>query len=99
MVVYNLTNLQNLSGLPALISVTNEASNGLMTGLFIIAVWVVLLFAFLRFDFIKAMATSSFICFILSTFLVYLDLLNIMFLLVFLFLTAGAGLLMYLNED
>ncbi len=99
MVVYNLTNLRNLTGLPELIQVTNQASNGLLTGLFIIAVWVVLLFAFLRFDFIKAVASSSFLCFILSVFLVYLDLLNIMFLLIFLFLTAGSALLMYLNEE
>ena len=98
MVVYNLTNLHNLTTLTSVIQVTNSATNGLMVGLFMIAVWLVLLFSFLRYDFIKAIAGSSFACFFLSIFLVYLDLLNIMFLLAFLFLTAGAGLLMYLDE-
>lgn len=98
-VVYNLTNLHNLTSFPSLISVTNEATNGLLIGMFILLIWVVLLMAFLKFDFLKAIASSSFVCFLLSIFLVYLDLLNIIFLLGFLFLTGGAGLLLYLSED
>jgi hypothetical protein len=99
MVIYNLTNLHNLTSFPALVEVTNEASNGLLVGMFILAVWVVLFMSFLRFDFIKALAASSFVCFLLSIFLVYLDLLNIIFLLAFLFLTAVSGLILYLSED
>jgi hypothetical protein len=99
MVVYNLTNLQNLTSFPALVSVTNEASGGLLVGLFILAIWVVLLMSFLKFDFMKALASSSFVCFILSIFLVYLDLLNIIILLGFLFITAVSGLVLYLSED
>lgn len=99
MVVYNLTNLHNITGFPALVSVTNEASEGLLVGLFIIGLWIILLLAFLKFGFVQALAGSSFPCFIISVFLVYLDLLNIIFLLAFLFVTAGSGLIMYLSED
>lgn len=99
MVLYNLSGIENVSGLGTLITASNTATNGLLVGLFLLTIWVVLLMAFIKYDFVRAVTGSSFICFIISTFLVYLDWINILFMLILLFLTAGGGLLLYLKED
>lgn len=99
MVVYNITGLvQNVTSLEAFISVSNDASNGLLVGLFMLSIFVVLFVSFMRFDFLRALAGSGFICLIVSGFLVYLDWLNIIFMLGFLLITAGSGFLLYLQD-
>jgi len=99
MVLYNLSGLSNVSGLGSFIGASNDATGGLLVGLFLLTIWIVLLLAFIKYDFVRAVTGSSFICFIISTFLVYLDWINILFMLILLFLTAGGGLLLYLKED
>lgn len=98
MVVYNLSVLYNVSSLPDLVNRANTASNDLLVSLFIVAVWVIMFVAFLRFDVLRAFASSSFSTFLLSGFLYYLDLIDIRLMLLFLFFTGLSGLLMYLEE-
>jgi len=100
MVVYNITGLfGNVSSVSNLVTISNTASNGLLVGLFILAIWLVLLLAFLRLgDFLRAFTGSSFVVFLISIFAVYLDWLNILFLLAFLFFSAVGTFLLYLEE-
>lgn len=100
MVVYNLSNFTNFSGgLGQLTYVANEATNGLLVGLFLVAFFLVLLFSFMRFgDAVRAFAGSGFICFLLSTILVYADLLQIYYALVFLIITGVSVFILYLEE-
>ena len=100
MVVYNLSNIMNFSGgFGNLAYVANTASNGLLFGLFLLAIFLVLLFSFMRYgDIVRAFAGSGFVCFLMASILVYADFLQIYYALIFLIITGVAVFILYLEE-
>jgi len=96
MVLYNLTNLTNGSGMGDVALFANNASDGILYGLGIIAIFFIIFMALKKSsDFAEALITSSFLCFIISGILVYGGFLNIIYVLVFLILTAFSALFMW----
>lgn len=77
----NITNLTTSTNFYELVDFTNEATEGIMGVGFIMAMFFILLFTFMRkYEPKESITLSSFLCFIISIFLVYLRLLNPTFL-------------------
>jgi|TARA_R100000501_G_C2588065_1_gene88994 hypothetical protein len=92
---YNITALGNADTLSGLIIVANDAVEGILIGLFMFAVFFVMLMALKKWDFDAALLSSSFSCFILSMILSYGGFLNLIFPLVFLAMAGLTALYMF----
>lgn len=88
--MYNITNITNSSGVFDMISSVNVLVDGWLVGLFLLALFFVLLIGLKRYDFSAAITASGFSCFIISLFLGFAGLVNFMFILLFL-VVAGLG--------
>lgn len=96
---YNLTNLTNSDNIWGLFNYANQSTNSLLVGLFIIAIFFILLMALRQYTFIKAAFASSFISFILSMLLTYSKLLNFVYPLTFFILTACIAFYVYVVDN
>lgn len=86
---YNLTALQAADTLTKLLYYVNDEATGtLFMTLMLQAVFFIMLMSFLRYGPVRSIVTSSFLCFILSGFLVYLHLINTYVLFLFFIITA-----------
>jgi len=92
---YNITALQEADTVYKLFEYANMSTEYSLFGLFMIAIFFVMLMALKKNDFLDALITSSFICFVLSSILTYGKLLNMVFPIMFLGITAFSGLYMY----
>ena len=85
MSVYNnLTDLKSATDMTDIWSFAETASGSIMSGSFLLAFFFVLLVGLKPFGFDKALASSSFVCFILGSYLAYAAVLNIIIPLAFL---------------
>ena len=96
--MYNETTLQAATTISALTIWANDATGGILLGLFMIAIFIVMLFVLKPWDFELGLATSGLSCFILSMFLTYMDVLNFIFPLAFLTITAFSGFYIYMTR-
>lgn len=96
--MYNITPLQNAENITGIVTYANTVTDGAMSILMILAVFFILLLILKRWSFEDALLTSSFICFILSSFLTYGKFLNFMFPLAFLIMTALTALYVYVTR-
>ena len=96
---YNITRLSAATTLYDLITYANDSSDQLLVGLFLFAIWFVLILAFYKDGFTKAFTASSFICMILGLLLVYAELVSFYILLFFIIITALGGLYIYITSD
>jgi len=92
---YNITQLQASTTIIKLVVYANDAVDGLLLGLFIIAIFFVLLMVMKKYEFDFVLFTSSWISFVLSSILVYAKLLNFIFPLSFLALAAFTGFYLF----
>ena len=94
---YNITGIKAATTLLPLFQVANdEGTGGLLFYGFLLAIFFVMLMTLLRKnDFPDALLSSSFVCFFLGGLLAYAKLINILFPLGFLVLTAFTGLYVY----
>jgi len=92
MALYNMTQLQAATTVNKLFVYANDTTGGVMMGLFMIAVFFVMLMALLKWGFQDALLVSGFVCFILSSILAYGGLLIIIYPILFLVLTALTAL-------
>lgn len=92
---YNLTMLQSESGVTGLIEFTNYATGEIFSSIMVVSLFFILLLALKKFDFVQSLMASSFVMFLISLFLVYADLLNFMFPLAFLSMTAMTAVYAY----
>lgn len=93
---YNISQLQASTDVLDLVSYANTHSGQVLAGIMMFGIFFVFILLFKSFGFIKAIATSSFICFALSFYLVYAKLLSFYVLLVFLVLLAFSILYLYM---
>jgi|TARA_Y100000310_G_C20686141_1_gene819135 hypothetical protein len=93
--MYNLTILSDSDSIGDLFITANTYSNSTLFGMFIIAIFFVMLMVLKKWEFTSALLTSSFSSFILSLILVYADLLNFIYPLLFLTITAFTALYVF----
>lgn len=85
---YNVTSIIDATSFYAIVKSADDYSGNILTGLMILAVFFVLLFSLKKYEFDVSLLVSSWICSILSMFLVYAKLLNFLFLIGFVAMTA-----------
>ena len=95
---YNLTALQDATTPVEVITVANDFSGGVLVGGLVIAVFFIGLLAMKKYDFEAGLAVSSFGTFLISGMLAYANLLNFIFPLIFLAITAFTGLYIYASR-
>jgi hypothetical protein len=95
--MYNLTRIQGENvNLYELVLFGNEASQGMLVGGMMIAIFFIILFRLIRnAEFSSALLVSSFVCFFLSSLLSLAELVGIIFPLTFLAMLAFTGLYMF----
>jgi len=93
--MYNMTTLTNADTIFGLVNYANDSSETLLMGLFLIAIFIILMFMFLKWNFENSVLTASYVCFTLSVFLVYIDFLNFYYSLFFLVTMSFAALYNY----
>lgn len=102
MVLYNLTNLTSSTTVVGLWNFANEVTNGLITKLFILGLFIILLIitTYQTKDFAKGLLVASFPSFIVSAFLAYPtpSMINLMFPLLFLFVMAMSALYLQVSN-
>ena len=92
---YNMTALQEVDTVYKLFEYANISSEYSLFGLFMVAIFFVMLMVLKKWDFLDALITSGFVCFVLSSILTYGKLLNMVFPIMFLGITAFTGLYLY----
>ena len=95
---YNLTGLTNSTNLVELFTFANTTVDGLLFGLLIIGIFLVMLMAMKQWELEKALVSSSFVCFILSSIMFYAGWLHIMYPLTFLIITSLVGFYIYVTD-
>lgn len=85
---YNLTGLQTSTNLYDLFSYANTSTDGTLIITLILSIFFIMLFVLKKWEFQDALISSSFVTFILAALLSYAKLLNIIFPLAFLAITA-----------
>lgn len=91
---YNMTQLAASDTAQELVVYANDATDGILFALFVMAVFFIMLMALKKYDFDSALLVSSFACFILSAILVYAELLALIWALIFLIIAAGTAFYM-----
>lgn len=93
---YNLTGLQNSTTFVDIAVYANTATNDILAGGFMVAIFMVMTMSFMiKTSFEKSVFASSFVSFVLSLFLRQAGLINFVFPLGFLVICAFAGLYLY----
>lgn len=95
---YNTTQLQAADTIFKLVVYGNDSTSGLLMALFLLAAFFIMLMALKRYEFGKALMTSSAITFVVSLFLVYAGLIGTIWALVFFILMAGSVFLSQLFD-
>jgi len=93
---YNLTLLQEVETVPDVISVANTYAGGNLVGMFLIAIFFVMLMIMKKWDFDKSLLVSSFLCFMFSLFLKMAGFVSMIFVLVFGIVMALTGFYLFL---
>lgn len=86
----NITNITQVGGIYDIANLADEASGGLFWGLILIVFFIILIMNMRNAGIAKASAGSGFICLLLSLFLFYLELLQIVYPIVFMLILAGS---------
>lgn len=96
---YNITQLQASQSIYDIFVYANNSTTGLLSMLFMLAIFFVMLMALKRYSFARSLLATSFVCFILSSMLAYIKMLNFMLPLAFLTILAFTALFVYTNQD
>lgn len=97
MPMYNLTQLQEALNMVDVAVYANDTTGGILFGVLMMAVFFISMMAMKRFDFDKALLSSSFGCFLIGSFFTYAGVLHIAFPLAFLTVMAFTGFYMYMT--
>lgn len=96
--MYNTTNLTNAENILDIFIFANNASSSTLVGGMMVAIFFVMLMMMKKWDFDESLLATSFVCFILSMLLTYSKLLNLIFPLVFLAITAFTGFYIFVAK-
>lgn len=95
---YNMTRLADVVSVEEIFTYANDSTNQILMGLIVIALFFIMLFVLKRWEFDKALLSSSFATFILALLLSYAQLVNFMFALFFLIIMAFTGFYMFIID-
>lgn len=99
MVLYNISQLTDAGNVGELVLAANaEGTGGVLFGFFMVALFVIMLLSLKRYSFLDTLVVSSFVCFLISGFLVFGGMLNFLFMAGFLILLVIGGGLMWLES-
>ena len=90
---YNMTQLAASDTIFKLVTYANDSTGGIFATLMVLAVFFIMFVAMKRYEFSKALLASSGISFMITLFLTYAKIINPIWALVFLILTAGSAFL------
>ena len=93
----NITNVSNIGGFYDLATFVNEATGGIFFGIILTVFFLILVVNMRNQGIDRAAAGASFSCLLISLFLLYLELVQIIFPIVFAVILAGT--LMYLRHN
>lgn len=96
---YNLTDLYDSTRVVDLFTFSNTVTDGLLIGIFLVAVFFIMMLSLRRYDFNNTLLVSSFVCFILSVFFGYAGLLNFLFIIGFLVILAFSGFYAFVTRE
>jgi hypothetical protein len=97
--LYNMTDLQNADTFQKLFVVANDATGQILVGMFLIVIFILLTLILKRSSFKEGLLASSFVCFILSIFLRFANLISFEFVIGFLLIMALTGLYMHFDPN
>lgn len=88
MTLYNLTALGDINGISDLFVYANSSANNLLGGMFVIALFLILIMRF-RSAIEDRLIVASWICFLVSLIFSFIGILSLMYVVVFLLIGAG----------
>ena len=97
--MYNITQLQESGNVFLLFSTANDFTSGLLLGLFVLAVFLIMLLALKKWEFDDALLASSFSSFVISAILTSAGLLNLLWTLGFLTILAFTAFYMFVAKN
>ena len=98
--MYNTTGIINATSTGGLVETANQATGGVLIGSFTVALFFIMLIITKRnTDFINSLLVSSFICFVISTVLLYGGFISLYYVLAYLGVLAFTGLFSYVKQD
>ena len=95
---YNITGLTTAETVGDIVVYANTSIGGFLFGLFILALFFIMLMVMRRYEFTDTLIASSFSCFIISTILSYGGFLNILFPIGFLTIMSLTALYVCMNN-
>ena len=95
---YNMTQLAASDSIYKLVLFSNDITTGALVAMFILALFFILLMSLKKYEFDSALLVSSFICFVISVFMMYAELLALMWVLAYLIVAAFAGFIMFITK-
>ena len=96
---YNMTALHEVETIFDLVEYANVSTGNILLMLLVVAFFIVMLLSLKNFGFDKAIVTSGFISFVISSMLTYSGFLNMIFPVLFLAITAMTMFYMYAQKD
>lgn len=99
MVWHNITALYNLSSAVTVTDYVSQSTNGVFFEALMVLIFAVMVISLIRYSLESALLTSSFLCFILSLYLTYLNYINFAYTLAFAGIMIFTGLFMYINRQ
>jgi len=96
---YNITGFTNAETVADIVVFANESTGNILFGLFILALFFIMLMTMRKYEFTDTLLTSSFVCFVLSAILSYGGFLNILFPIGFLAILSFTTLYVWMNRN
>jgi len=95
---YNITGLTSAETITDIVVFANESTGSILFGLFVLAIFFIMLMVMRKYEFTDTLLASSFSCFIISVLLAYGGLLNILFPIGFLTIMSLTALYVFMNK-
>lgn len=97
--MYNTTGLESATTVTDIFKYANSATNDVLFGSFMIAIFFIFLMIMKRYEFDQALLVDGFVCFILSAILTYSKLLPLFYPLFFLAVAAFTAFYMFVVKE
>jgi hypothetical protein len=98
--LYNMTQLQNADTFYTLIRFANDSTYtrgvNMLSGMFVIAVFFIMMMVLKKYDFDKSIPAASFVCSVLSLLMTAIGLGSWLFTIIFVIITFGSVLYLYI---
>lgn len=94
----NITPLFTITGFGSLVNVANNSTEGHLIGMFIVAIFFIILARLRYYPFEYTVFVATWACFVVSSFLAYVQWINLIYPIAFLVATAMASLYLWFGD-